>query len=64
MIGDYDGLGRYERRDFFDVLADLPRLPEGAVIAQPHSVLNPVAMDSRTRVYYELRAGKWEVADK
>jgi hypothetical protein len=52
------------KQDFFDVLADLPRLPKGAVPLQPYSVLNPVAVDHNTGVYYKLSNGQWEMADK
>lgn len=64
MTGNYAGLRTSQRKDFYDVLADLPKLPEGVVIAEPHSASNPIAMDPKTGVYYKLNNSKWEIADK
>ena len=64
MAAVYNNLSTPERRDFYDVLADLPPLPSGAVIAHPLSVSRPLAKDKRTGVYYQLRENKWEMADK
>lgn len=62
----YKGLRTVERRDFFNILSDLPRLPEGAKIIRPYSDSNPVAIDEKTGIYYKLNRQTecWEIADK
>lgn len=66
MNDNYEPPVKLERRDFYDVLADLPPLPEGAVIGEPHSSNYPIPVDNRTGVYYHYNRDKnvWELADK
>ncbi len=64
MNENYEPPVKLDRKDFYDVLANLPKLPEGAIITEPHSVCNPIAIDTKTGVYYTLRNNQWVFADE
>ena len=59
-----DRFRKLDRKDFYDGPRDLPRLPEGADLLRPYDPENPIAVDIKTGVHYQLKDKHWELADK
>lgn len=52
------------RRDYFEILADLPKLPEGAMPHPSCTRENPIAIHQRTGDLYHVRNGSWVLGDR
>ena len=60
----YKELREPERKDYFDILKDLPPLPDGTEPLPPFSRENPVIIDVKTGDLYYLNNRAWRLADK
>jgi len=55
---------RVVRQDYFDIQAELPRLPEGAMPHESCTRENPIAVHRKTGELYHIQDGRWVLGDR